>query len=88
MASSLLSELPFNLMLADLSMLQKDQFSLLKSIQEMAPRMVVIVNAYAYQREGAKKAMTLGAKGYFLKPIMVGALRVLVDGFSENAARN
>ncbi len=81
-ARSLLSEIPFRFLLADVSMLLQDHFLLLDSIQETACRTVVIANAYLNERNNIKKAMEMGAAGYFIKPVMVSSLRKLIDDFS------
>ena len=81
-ARSLLFEIPFSFLLADISILQQDHFLLLDSIQEMAGPTVVIVDAYVDESKGIKKAMEMGATGYFIKPIMVSSLRKLMDDFS------
>jgi DNA-binding NtrC family response regulator len=81
-AMSLLSEIPFCILLADVSMLLQDYFLLLDSIQETPCRTVVIANAYLKEKNNIKKAMEMGAVGYFIKPIMVNSLRKLVDDFS------
>jgi len=81
-AMSLLSEIPFCILLADVSMLLQDYFLLLDSIQETSGRIVVIANAYLKEKDNIQKAMEMGAAGYFIKPIMVNSLRKLVDGFS------
>ncbi|MGA2401013.1 MAG: response regulator [Syntrophobacteraceae bacterium] len=85
-ARSLLSEIPFSFVLADISILQQDHFLLLDSIQEMACRTVVIVDAYLSEMRSIKKAMEMGAAGHFIKPIMVSSLRKLIDDFSMSAS--
>lgn len=81
-ARSLLCEIPFVFVLADVSILEEDHFMLLNLIQEMGHRTVVIVDAYLSQKNNIKKAMEMGASGYFIKPVMVSALRKLIDDFS------
>ena len=81
-ARSLLSEIPFCVLLADVSTLLQDCFLLMDSIQETRCRTVVIANAYLKEKNSIMKAMQMGAAGYFIKPIMVNSLRKLVDDFS------
>ena len=81
-AMSLLSEIPFCVLLADVSMLLQDYFLLRDSIRETPSRTVVIANAYLKEKDNIKKALEMGAAGYFIKPIMVNSLRKLVDDFS------
>jgi DNA-binding NtrC family response regulator len=85
-ARSLLSEIPFCVLLADASMLLQDYFLLLDTIQENPCRTVVIANAYLKEKHNITKAMEMGAAGYFIKPIMVNSLRKLVDDFSLSFA--
>jgi response regulator of citrate/malate metabolism len=77
--------MPFCFVLADVSMLQKDHFLLLDSIKETTRQTVVIANAYPNEKSDIKKAMQMGAACYFIKPIMVGSLRKLIDDFSPSA---
>ncbi len=84
-AWSLLSEIPFSILLADVSMLQKDHYLLLDSIKETPCRTVIIANAYPNEKSDIKKAMQMGAACYFMKPIMVSSLRKLIDDFSPSA---
>ncbi|MGO8945523.1 MAG: response regulator [Syntrophobacteraceae bacterium] len=85
-AMSLFPEIPFNFVLADISMLQQDHFLLMDSIHKAACRTVVIVGAYLSERNYVKKAMEMGAAGYFIKPIAVSSLRKLIDDFSVSAS--
>ncbi len=85
-AMSLFPEIPFSFLLADISMLQQDHFLLMDSIQKAACRTVVIVDAYLSESSNIKKAMEMGAAGYFIKPITVSSLRKLIDDFSVSAS--
>jgi len=85
-ARSLLSEIAFSFFLADASVLQQDHFLLLDHVQEMVCGTVVIVDAYINERSSIRKAMEMGAMGYFIKPIMVSSLRKLIDDFSVSAS--
>ena len=84
-ARSLLSEITFSFLLADVSSLQQDHFLLLDSMRETVCRTVVIVDAYLDERAMIKKALEMGARGYFIKPIMVSSLRKLIDDLSASA---
>ncbi|MGC9193822.1 MAG: response regulator [Syntrophobacteraceae bacterium] len=81
-ARSLLCEIPFSFLIADISMLQKDHFFLLNSIQGLATGTKVIANGYVNDQKSIRTAMGKGAAGYFIKPVMVCALRKLIDDFS------
>ncbi len=85
-AGSLLSEIPFSFFIADASVLRQDHFLLMDLIEEMDCRTVVIVDAYLNDRSNLKKAMEMGARGFFIKPIMVSSLRKLIDDFSVSAS--
>lgn len=84
-ARSLLSEIPFCFLIADVSLLQRDGFLLMDSIRETACGTVLIANAYLNDRPNIKKILEMGASAYFIKPIMVGSLRKLIDDFSQSA---
>ncbi|MGO9022000.1 MAG: response regulator [Syntrophobacteraceae bacterium] len=85
-ARSLFSEIAFSFLLADISMLQQDHFLILDSIQKAACRPVVIVDAYLMDSNNIKKALEMGAAGYFIKPVTVSSLRKLIDDFSVSAS--
>jgi DNA-binding response OmpR family regulator len=81
-ARSLLAEIPFGLLLADVSTLMRDHFLLLDLVREMSTHTVVIVDAYLDEKNNVKKAMEMGAAYYFIKPTTIGSLRKLIDDFS------
>jgi response regulator of citrate/malate metabolism len=76
---SLLSEISFNFVLADFTVLEQDHFLLLELIREIPCQTRVIVDAYLNQKEQIKRALKMGANGYFIKPIMINSLRKLID---------
>jgi DNA-binding response OmpR family regulator len=78
-ARSLLSEISFNCVLADFTILEQDHFLLLDLIRGIPCGTTVIVDAYLNQKEHIKKALDMGANGYFIKPIMINSLRKLID---------
>ncbi|MFZ2448501.1 MAG: response regulator [Syntrophobacteraceae bacterium] len=78
-ARELLSEISFNFVLADFSVLEHDHFLLLEAIRGAPCRTMVIVNAYLNQKDEIKQVLKLGATGYFIKPIMINSLRKLID---------
>jgi DNA-binding NtrC family response regulator len=84
-ATTLLNEMPFYLVLADITLLKSGKFVFLQTIQAICCDTVVIVDAYVNQKEDIKAAMSHGAKGYFIKPIMVNSLRKLIEEFSPPA---
>ncbi len=84
-AKSLLSEISFSFMLADIAILLRDRFMLLETIQELDCNTRVIVDGYLGEKENVKKALEKGACGYFIKPIMVSSLRKIIDDFSVSA---
>lgn len=78
-ARGLLAEIPFNIVLADVGLLQEDRFMLLDTIRKMESGTRVIVNAYLNEKNKLKSAVEMGASGSFIKPIMVNALRKIID---------
>jgi response regulator of citrate/malate metabolism len=81
-AKSLISEIHFSFLLADVCTLQQDHFQLLEAIRQMDCRTAVIVDAYVNESENIRKAMEMGATGYFIKPVTVSSLRKLIDDLS------
>jgi DNA-binding NtrC family response regulator len=84
-ARGLISTIPFNFVLADVSMLQQDRFLLLDSVKETGCETVVVANAYLNAEKDVGKALKMGAACYFIKPIMVNSLRKLIDDLSQAA---
>jgi DNA-binding response OmpR family regulator len=82
-ARSLLSEISFDFLLADLSLLQQDQFLLIEAVRGLASNTSIVVDGYINQREDIQAALKMGAASYFIKPIMVNALRKFIDDLAE-----
>ncbi|OGH85824.1 MAG: hypothetical protein A2493_02235 [Candidatus Magasanikbacteria bacterium RIFOXYC12_FULL_33_11] len=57
----------YDLLLLDLMMPNKDGFSVLLDIKESKIKVPVIVSTNLNQKEDIEKAMSLGAKDYFVK---------------------
>ncbi len=81
-ARSLLCEIDFSFVLADIVVLREDHFQLLNTIQETCCKTVVIVDAYLTEKESIKKALELGARSYFIKPVMISSLRKIMEDLS------
>ena len=80
-AKRLLSEITFNVMLADIGTLLKDRFLLLDAVRELDCNIMVIVDGYLNEKEEVRRAIEKGACGHFIKPIMVSSLRKIIDEF-------
>ncbi|MCE5335786.1 MAG: response regulator [Desulfobacteraceae bacterium] len=78
-ARSLIAEIAFSCVLADLGLLRNDHFMLIEAIRKMGRPMTVIVNAYLSEKDKLKEAANKGASRCFIKPIMVNSLRKLID---------
>jgi len=83
-AKSLLVEMSFAFVLADLSVLAHDHYLLLDVIDRTDGSTRVIVDGYLNQNEEIKKALKMGVAGYFIKPIKISNLRELIDDFTNN----
>ena len=81
-ARSLLCEIVFTFVLADVSILQRDRFFLLDSIKGLPSPAIVFATAYINENKAIRTAMAKGAAGYLIKPVMVCTLRKLIDDFS------
>lgn len=66
-ALSLLDKEKYNLILLDLMMPSPDGFAVLETLQKKKNTIPVIVTTNLSQLEDEKRAMTLGAKKYFVK---------------------
>lgn len=85
-AGSLLCEIPFSFLLADVETLQDDHFLLLDTIKVANTATIVITSGYIKDKRSIKAALERGADAYFIKPVMVGTLRKLIDDFSALCA--
>ncbi|MGC8493725.1 MAG: response regulator [Syntrophobacteraceae bacterium] len=85
-AGSLLCEIPFSFLLADVSTLQDDHFLLLDTLKAAATATIVIASGYLKEKRSIKAALERGVDGYFIKPVMVGTLRKLIDDYSALCA--
>lgn len=84
---SLLRDIRFELVLADLSLLSAGDFSLLKRIRSTFPSVPVIADGYIHQRAQLALAMAHGAKGTIIKPIKVELFRRQIDAFCAARTR-
>jgi DNA-binding NtrC family response regulator len=82
-ATTLLKDVPFDLLLVDASIAMAGDFSLLKRIRRDYPQLVTIVVAYFHQKELVHRALEQGASGHIVKPIKVDDFRKKIDGFFE-----
>lgn len=80
-AMSLLKDIPFHLLIADLEMLMATDFSLLKRIKKSFPEMMVLAAGYIHQKVQMSLALSHGADGSITKPIQVNLFRRQIDAF-------
>ena len=78
---SLLKDIRFELVLADLSLLMAVDFALLKRIRKTFPNVRVIADGYLHQRAQLTLALAHGAEGTIIKPIKVDLFRRQIDAF-------
>jgi DNA-binding response OmpR family regulator len=84
-ATTLLKDIPFDLLLLDVATATAGDFSLLKRVRRDYPNLVIILAAYIHQRELVQRALEYGARGHIVKPIKVDDFRRKIDGFYEFA---
>jgi two-component system response regulator AtoC len=72
-------EEPFDLILTDRKMPQKDGFAVLKRAKELQPSVFVIMMTAFGSVESAVEAMQLGAFNYLIKPFSPEALEAVVE---------
>ena len=82
-ATTLMKDVPFDLLLVDASIAMAGDFSLLKRVRRDYPQLVMIVVAYYHQKELVHRALEQGASGHIIKPIKVDDFRKKIDGFFE-----
>ena len=85
-ATTLMKDVPFDLLLVDASIAMAGDFSLLKRVRRDYPQLVMIVVAYYHQKELVHRALEQGASGHIIKPIKVDDFRKKIDGFFELTA--
>jgi len=85
-AMSLLKDIRFELVLADLGLLMAADFSLLKRIRKTFSHVPVIVDGYEHQRSQLAVALAQGAVGTIIKPIKVDVFRRQIDAFRVSTA--
>ena len=85
-AMDLLKDIPFHLILADLSTVMVKDFGVLRKIRHQFPGTTIIVHAYLHQKEHLCKALTLGAYAFIYKPIKVELFRKKIDELCVSAA--
>ena len=78
-AIDLLKDIPFHLVLADLSTVMNKDFGVLRKIRRLFPDTTIIIDAYLHQKEHLCKALTLGAHAYIYKPIKIELFRKRID---------
>ncbi len=84
-ATTLLKDVPFDLLLLDVTTAMAGDFSLLKRIRRDHPNLVIVLIGYFHQRELAQRALEYGVRGHILKPIKIDEFRRKIDGFYEFA---
>jgi DNA-binding NarL/FixJ family response regulator len=78
-AVDLLRDIPFDLLITDLSVAMGGDFSALKRLKRFAPRTAILVNAYLYQLHHVGRALALGVRGHVVKPIKIEQFRRKVE---------
>jgi response regulator of citrate/malate metabolism len=77
----LLNDIPFELILVDMSLAMSADFDLIKRIRRISPGSKIVIDAWLHQKTQAEKAMGLGAHGFFIKPIKVELFRKRIEEF-------
>lgn len=80
-ALDLINDIPFELILADMSLAMPGDFELIRRIRRISPGSKIIVDAWLHQQAHAAKAMDLGAHGLIIKPIKVEFFRKKIEEF-------
>ncbi len=80
-AMALIKDIPFDLVIMDVSFATAGNYSLVRKVKRILPDLAIVIDAYIHQKEHASRAMEHGAAGYFLKPIKVEEFRKKIGHF-------
>lgn len=80
-AEKILNTFPINLIILDVSIAIPSHFALLQEFTSLFPNTVVLVSGSIHHMRHLKDAVSMGANGYFVKPISLYSLRKIVTSF-------
>ncbi|MCE5243924.1 MAG: response regulator [Syntrophobacteraceae bacterium] len=80
-AIELLKDIPFDLILSDMTTTMAKDYSLLKKIKRFFPDITLVVDGYLHQKPQINRALELGAHAYLIKPIKVELFRKKIEEF-------
>lgn len=82
-ATTLLKDVPIDLLLLDATMATTQECSLLKRIKREHPQLWIILVATGYQRDLVQRAREQKIHGHLTKPIKVDEFRNYIDAFFQ-----
>jgi DNA-binding NtrC family response regulator len=82
-ATTLLRDVPIDLMLLDVTMATNQDCSLLKRVKRDHPQLSIILVATTYQRELVQRARVHEVQGYITKPIRIDEFRHHIEVFFQ-----
>ncbi len=80
-ALDILQEIQFDLLLVDFHVAWQNDFAFLRKFKRLAPRTLILLDAYVHQRVPLQRAVSLGAAGCLIKPIKIDVLRSKVEEY-------
>jgi response regulator of citrate/malate metabolism len=80
-AVDLITEIPFELILVDMSLAMSGQFDFIKKIRRISPASKIVIDAWLHQKAHVENALALGIHGYIIKPIKVELFRKRIEEF-------
>ena len=85
-AVALIKDIPFRILLLDMSAVMSNDFALLKRIRRMAPAGLIVPTAHLHQKNAVDRALALGAGGHVFKPIKLESFRKKMEEFYSTLA--
>lgn len=80
-AIELLRDIPFDMLVMDVNLVVASDFGLLRRIRRDYPGLTIVIDAYLHQKPLITRALSLGASGFFIKPIQIDSFRKKIDEF-------
>ncbi|MCX7823604.1 MAG: response regulator [Syntrophobacterales bacterium] len=82
-AVRILNSFTIDLILLDISIVLPSHFDLVREFASLCPHAILIVNGSIHQMRHLKDSISMGAHGYFIKPISLYSLRKIVTSFAK-----
>ncbi len=78
-AISVLNSHPIKLIVADYSLINRDNFKFLRYLKHNFPNIILVIGGYVNQISEVRGLLHKGVHGYFIKPLSVKNFRDIID---------